>query len=151
MQVYKNLVCVHAPAFENWKTFARNMLVHVNPYTGRRYADEPGLPLISLINEGTLMWCWDEIKHEAPMKAAWKKWLAERRVKDPGFAKGVSEDSVRVPWRNNPALVSFMADMEADFARRAREFLRSLGVKALLTNQNCGPHNAPMNATLETL
>ena len=150
MQVYKNLVCVHAPAFENWKTFARNMLEHVNPYTGRRYADEPGLPLISLINEGTLMWCWDEIKHEAPMKAAWKKWLAERRAKEPGFAKGVSEDSVRVPWRNNPALVSFMADMEADFARRAREFLRSLGVKALLTNQNCGPHNVPMNATLET-
>ena len=150
MQVYKNLVCVHESAFENWKTFARNMLEHVNPYTGRRYADEPGLPLISLINEGTLMWCWDDIKHEVPMKAAWKKWLAGKRAAEPGFAKGVSEDSARVPWRNNPVLVSFMADMEADFARRAREFLRSLGVKALLTNQNCGPHHPPMNATLET-
>ena len=150
MQVYKNLVCVHAPAFENWKTFARNMLMHVNPYTGRRYADEPGLPLISLINEGTLMWCWEEIRHEASMKAAWKKWLAGRRAKEPGFAKGVSEDSAKVPGRENPALVAFMADMEADFARRAREFLRSLGVKALLTNQNCGPHHPPMNATLET-
>ena len=150
MQVYKNLICVHAPAFENWKTFARNMLSHVNPHTGRRYADEPGLPLISLINEGTLLWCWDEIRHEAPMKEAWRKWLAGRRAAEPGFAKGVSEDSARVPWRDNPTLVAFMADTEADFARRARAFLRSLGVKALLTNQNCGPHSAPMNATLET-
>jgi len=149
MQVYKNLVCVHAPAFENWKAFARNMLMHVNPHTGRRYADEPGLPLISLVNEGTLMWCWDEIKREAPMQAAWKRWLAGKRASNPDFAKGAPEDSARVPWRDNPLIASFMADMEADFARRAREFLRSLGVKALLTNQNCGPHTASMNATLE--
>ena len=150
MQVYKNLICVHAPAFENWKAFARNMLGHVNPYTGRRYADEPGLPLISLINEGTLLWCWNEIRHEAPMKATWKKWLAGKRAADPGFAKGMSEDAARVPWRGNSTLAAFMADMEADFAKRARDFLRSLGVKALLTNQNCGPHTAAMNSVLET-
>ena len=29
-QVYKNLIGVHAPAFENWKTFSRNLLTHVN-------------------------------------------------------------------------------------------------------------------------
>jgi hypothetical protein len=141
-QVYKNLVGVHPPAFENWKTFARNFLTHVNSYTGRRYADEPGLPLISLINEGTLMWCWEEIRNEAPMKAAWKKWLAERRAAEPDFARGLSDDAARVPTRDNAVLVRFMADVEADLARRQREFLCSLGVKALLTNQNCGPHYA---------
>ena len=81
-QVYKNLIGVHEPAFENWKTFSRNLLTHVNPYTGRAYKDEPGLPLISLINEGHLTWCWDAIKKEAPMKAAWRKWLAAKRAAD---------------------------------------------------------------------
>ena len=84
------------------------------------------------------------------MKATWRKWLAGKRAAEPGFAKGMSEDSARVPWRGNSAVAAFMADMEADFARRAREYLRSLGVKALLTNQNCGPHTAAMNSVLET-
>ncbi|MBR0506887.1 MAG: hypothetical protein IJJ84_15915 [Kiritimatiellae bacterium] len=148
-QVYKNLIGVHAPAFENWKTFSRNLLTHVNPYTGRAYKDEPGLPLISLINEGHLTWCWDAIKKEAPMKAAWKKWLAAKRAADPAFAKDVSDDAEKVPAWNNAALIAFMADVEDDLSRRQREFLRALGVKALLTSQNCGGHYTPLMAMRE--
>jgi len=149
-QIYKNLVGVHGPAFENWKTFAKNFLTHVNPYTGRRYADEPGLPLISLINEGNLIWCWGKIKTEAPMKAAWKKWLASKRAADPGFAKGVPDDAAKVLDQQCPALVQFMADVEADLSRREREFLVSIGVKAMLTSQNCGKHFTPLMAMRET-
>ena len=149
MQIYKNLIGIHGPAFENWKAFSRNFLTHVNPYTGRRYADEPGLPLISLINEGHLLWLWETIKHEAPMKAAWKKWLSAKRAADPTFAKGVSDDATKsTPW-NNAVLVNFMADVEDDLSRREREFLRSIGVKALLTSQNCGSHYAPLMAMRE--
>ena len=148
-QVYKNLVGVHAPAFENWKAFARNLLAHVNPHTGRAYRDEPGLPLISLINEGLLTWCWEEIRKEAPMKAAWRKWLGAKRAADPAFAKGVPDDAEKVPAWDNAALVRFMADTEGDLAKRQRAFLRSIGVKALLTSQNCGSHYAPMMAMRE--
>ena len=148
-QVYKNLIGVHAPAFENWKTFSRNLLTHVNPFTGRAYKDEPGLPLISLINEGHLTWCWDAIKKEAPMKAAWRKWLAAKRAADPAFAKGVSDDAEKVPAWNNAALIAFMADVESDLSKRQREFLRALGVKALLTSQNCGGHYTPLMAMRE--
>ena len=150
MQVYKNLIGVHEPAFENWKTFARNLLTHVNPYTGRAYKDEPGVPLVSLINEGHLAWCWGEINKEAPMKAAWKKWLSAKRVANPAFAKGVSDDAEQVQAWNNAALICFMADVESDLAKRQREFLRSLGVKALLTSQNCGTHYTPLMAMRET-
>ncbi len=150
MQVYKNLIAVHEPAFDNWKTFARNLLEHVNPYTGRRYADEPGLPLISLVNEGHLTWCWLAISKEPQMKAAWKKWLAGKRASDPSFAKGVSDDPEKVQvWSKNAALIAFMADLEAGLAKREREFLRSIGVKALLTSQNCGPHFTPLMAMRE--
>lgn len=149
-QVYKNLISVHEPAFENWKTFTRNLLTHVNPYTGRRYADEPGLPLISLINEGHLTWCWSTIAELEPMKAAWRNWLAENRAKDPSFAKGVSDDPTKVSaWQQNAALIRFMADIEERLVGRQREFLASLGVKALLTSQNCGGHYTPLMAMRE--
>lgn len=149
-QVYKNMIGVHEPAFENWKTFARNLLTHVNPYTGRRYADEPGLPLISLINEGHLTWCWAEISKTVPMKAAWRKWLAERRAKDPAFGKNASDDAEKAAaYGYNAELILFMADVEERLVGRQREFLKSLGVKALLTSQNCGGHFTPLMAMRE--
>ena len=52
--LYKTLVGCHDGAFADWCRWARAFLEHVNPYTGRAAKDEPGMPLISLINEGTL-------------------------------------------------------------------------------------------------
>ncbi len=52
MREFKTLVETHAGAFSNFLNYARNFLSHVNPHTGRRYADEPAMPLYSLVNEG---------------------------------------------------------------------------------------------------
>ncbi len=148
-QVYKNLIAVHEGAYQNWAAFAKNFLAHVNPYTGRAYKDEPGLPLISLINEGHLTWCWSRIRGEEPMKKAWAAWLAERRAADPGFAKGL--DDPEKASGASAALIAFMADIERKLVARQRAFLKGLGVKALLTNQNCGSHYAPLMAVREDL
>ena len=51
-QEMKMLIHLSDAGFENWKAYAGNLLNHVNPYTGRAYKDEPGLPLICLVNEG---------------------------------------------------------------------------------------------------
>ena len=51
---FKCLVQVHEGAYSNYLAFARNFLSHVNPHTGRRYADEPALALLSLVNEGNM-------------------------------------------------------------------------------------------------
>lgn len=144
-QVYKNMVLVHEPAFENWKAFTRNLLNHVNPYTGLAYKNDPALPLISLINEGTILWCWDRIRTEAALQAAWRKWLACRRAADRQFAKGVSDDPTKVRAWGNSTVVAFAADLERDFVKRAKAFLKDeLGVRALLTNQNCSGADKPM-------
>ena len=149
-QVYKNLILVDEGAYQNWATFTKNLLTHVNPYTGRAYKDEPGLPLISLINEGHLSWCWGEIRNEASMKAAWAKWLAQRRAGDPAFGKGL-DDITRVDI-NSGIGIAFMADIERAGVARMKAFLRDeLGVKALLTNQNCGTHYTPLMAVREEL
>lgn len=138
-QMFKNLVLLHEPAYRNWFAFAENLMTHVNPYTGRAYKDEPGIPFVSLINEGPLaFWDWWGFRGEAVVQAAWAKWLAARRAKDPDFAKG--RDDVSKLEVGDPAAVAFMSDLERRFLERQRkDLVKGLGVKALLTNQNCGP------------
>jgi len=46
------LVPVHEGAFQNLTRFSRQLLAHVNPHTGRRYADEPALAWLAWIELG---------------------------------------------------------------------------------------------------
>ena len=57
-QEMKMLIHLTDAGFENWKAYAGNLLNHVNSYTGRAYKDEPGLPLICLVNEGNPLPDW---------------------------------------------------------------------------------------------
>ena len=52
----KGLYLTNEKAKENFKTFVRGFLNHVNPHTGRRYADEPTLALVSVVNESACSW-----------------------------------------------------------------------------------------------
>ena len=150
MNVFKNLVLVHEPAFENWKAFAKNLLTHVNPYTKRAYKDDPGMPFISLVNEGALTMCWWQIRNEEPMKKAWASWLAKRRAAEPGFAAGMDDPTKVDIW--TAVGRQFMADIERDFVTRAKAFLRDeLGVKAMVSNQNCGGQDPALAFVREDL
>ena len=77
---FKHLAPVHAGAFSNWCAFASAWLNHTNAFTGVRFADDPALITVALINEGNLdngagpepfvsLPCWKE---------RWTAWLAER-------------------------------------------------------------------------
>lgn len=52
----KYLYLVNAKARENFRRLVKGFLEHVNPHTGRRYADEPTLMLLSLVNESPCSW-----------------------------------------------------------------------------------------------
>ena len=143
MSLVKGLFLVHEPAFENWKAFAKNLLTHVNPYTKMRYADDPALPFISLVNEGIFAWRRGIFDQDAT-RAKWKTWLAAKRAANPNYEPkapadclGGSVNDVRAPGYR--AFYDFMSDCEAQFAIRARDYLRSIGVKAMLSDWNCGP------------
>ena len=139
MGVYKCLVLVHEPAFRNWAAFATNFLTHVNPYTGRAYKDEPALPLLSLINEGSLNNEWASLRRLDPLKKAWAAWLAERRRAEPDFAKG--QDDPAKANGGQPLQQAFALHLERRFVAKANAVLRDgLGVKALFTDCNWGPH-----------
>ncbi len=51
MQEFKEVVRTNDVARENLVRFTKEWLSHVNPHTGRRWADEPGIVGISLVNE----------------------------------------------------------------------------------------------------
>lgn len=74
--------------------YARQLLEHVNPYTGRRWKDEPALVMVEINNENSLLQAWlnrqlDELP-EVFLKGLQARWLGHLREKyktDEAFAK----------------------------------------------------------------
>ena len=77
---FKHLVPVHDGAFSNWCAFASAWLGHTNAFTGVRFADDPALLSVALINEGNL----DNGAGPEPFvslpnwQERWAGWLAEK-------------------------------------------------------------------------
>lgn len=161
--VYKALVLVHEPAFEDFKKFTAQLLDTVNPYTRRRLAEEPALAWLSLVNEGAP---GGLVKTLPQWKAAWNAWLAEKYPKRGELAAALgdlkdtevpADGTVGFPGevmadtaRGRVCLV-FLAEMERRFVDRMRSILRDeLKCPALLTNHNCPPNSLPDLALRES-
>ena len=147
--LYKALCAVYDPVFENWAAYSKNFMEHVNKYTGRRYADEPALSLVSLVNEGGLFMSWARgVSEDLRVAAAWSSWIKAKRAADPSFAEGVDAE---VPPKNywdakaHPFVERWAAELETKMVARMKAYLRSIGVKALITNDNNGPHYVAKN------
>jgi len=153
MDEFKMLVQVNEKAFENFAAWTRTFLGHVNPYTGMRFADEPGLAWVSLVNEGNAgnfiyglsertradwqrawsAWLVQAYGTAAAVAAAWGKPLeGDLAAGSAGFPRSFNDDSV--PARD---FAGFLADTELAFFRRAKALVRDeLKCQALLTNMN---------------
>ena len=99
-QEMKMLIHLSDDGFENWKAYAGNLLNHVNPYTGRAYKDEPGLPLICLINEGApaRSWLGDRQTTEKDCMDVEEKSLA-RMI---GFVRSLGAKALLTDMNNGP-------------------------------------------------
>ena len=155
--LFKLLIAFHDGAYANWLKFATAFMTHVNPYTGRRYADEPGMPLLSMVNEASYRMGWAALTKEACFREKWRAWAEEKVRADPGFAGGVDvSDPAKLDWNKlgrlgDTAPAAFMADNEAkNFARQLAD-MRALGTKALFTSINHLPHYAPNMAVRRRL
>jgi len=153
MDNFKMLVPVNARAFENWKAFARNLLTHVNPYTGLSYAADPALAWLSMINEGNFGNYFQRLdpRVEPDWVAAWNAFLTERYGNREALERAWGSPAAGDPragtvplfkevYSDTPRgrdLAVFLATVERDMFARMRKFLRDeLGVKALLTDMN---------------
>ncbi len=146
MNTYKMLVPVHEGSWNNLKAFTRQLLTHVNPHTGRRYADEPALAWLSMINEGNFGNYLDEMRGIPEWQQAWAAWLADRQAKEPQAYAGIPAAiprSIYEQGRHTTAFDLFLKDMEARMITRMKAFLRDeLGCRALVTNSNAWTNHA---------
>ena len=152
MQVFKALIAVHEPAYQNWATFAKSLLTHVNPHMGRRYADEPGLPFIALINEGSIGYTKQEARETPAMQAAWQTWLKEKQARNASYADLPEKMPLGMNGKAGSAVALFIADTEAKMVTRMKTFLRDeIGCRALISNYNCGTHYSTLQPMREAL
>jgi len=76
----------YRPLIEANKQFARDILNHVNPYTGIAYKDEPAIAMIEINNENSILNTWggwgnlDQIQDPflADLRRQWNEWLIEK-------------------------------------------------------------------------
>ena len=141
---YKNLCVFHEGAYSNLCEFARQFLCHVNPRTGRRWADEPALAWLSIINEGNLgtYGGFSHFKASPIAVDKWKMWLVEKKKTLPAIYGDVTEDipeNTVDKSKQCRAFALFLADLQRDFDRRIMAFLRDeIKCKALISNMNSG-------------
>jgi hypothetical protein len=154
MNDFKMAVLVNERAFQNWKAFSKNLLTHKNPYTGLRWADDPVLGWLSMVNEGNagnFIGSMDE-RVKRDFQAKWNEWLKRNYGTEKALRKAWGDDpggdpakgSVPLPGnihdRKNARsrdLAAFCAEVERDaFARMRRFVVEEIGSKVLLTTQN---------------
>jgi len=117
--LFKALVGCYEPAFENWCSFSKMFMEHVNQYTGRAYKDEPALNLISLINEDKIRNC--------------------KELDNPGLQKAWNEFGGKGKLRKDAeGFYEFEDYLHAQSYKKCSAYLRSLGCKALFTIDNNG-------------
>ncbi len=74
----------YPPFIESQKVYARALLTHVNPYTGRPYTAEPAVLCVEMNNENTALPFWagnlDDLPqpYAAELKRQWNVWLRQR-------------------------------------------------------------------------
>lgn len=121
MQEFKDRLLFDDGVCSNYLAFARQFLEHVNPETGRRWADEPAFSHLALVNEGNPgNGGYDVIRNLPAVKAAFKDEIPKNAWE----------------WtRENQEFCIYLADAEIDFARKLRRFIRKeIGSDVLLTD-----------------
>jgi len=126
----------------------RDVFTHMNPYTKKRYADDPTLALVEIENEDSLFWYSENMREpfKTELRAAFQKWLAKR----PG-ASAAGELPELIPissyreayFAKNPGQerraadeLRFYLERENQFWSDSRKVLRDAGVRVPITGTN---------------
>ena len=126
---YKLAVILIPEAREEFKNFIRSWLTHVNKYTSLRWCDDPVFNSISIVNENPLFHILNLTNRREitdRYEAAFAQWAAKKGVDVSGTER-------------TKLFLSFLDELYRDYYADMKRFLRDLGVKAPLSEQNCIP------------
>ena len=143
---FKMAALFHEGAYSNFLAWSRQFMLHVNPYTGRSLAEEPGLATLALVNEGNLgNYGRDALLAIPGVDGAWSAWCGERpelvaRLSGTPSLSRLPADLYESRGSDKKfagAFALFLSDMEARFFRRVSSFVREeLGCDAPLSNDS---------------
>lgn len=153
-------------AIESQKKFLASLLKHVNPYTGRSYAAEPGVFAVEINNENALTHRWRNgsidryvtdaalgPKYGAPLKAQWNAWLNTRYGTPAALSAAWGQtiagfSSVTVPLRSEAPQLPlarmtdwwrFVGATEEAYWSGMQDFIKqSLGFRGLVSGGQMG-------------
>ena len=135
-QYSKGLDYFHPPFIDAFKDYARQLLEHVNPHTGRAYKDEPGIAIIEMNNENTLVLNpWWMAKLDEPFAGELRALFVKHLQK-----KYPSIEKLREVWGLNDGSTGPNLIINGDFAEgtKAWQSEASFGAKATLTKVDGG-------------
>lgn len=97
---YDKIVGIFTPALiDAQKQFAQELLTHVNPYRGVRYADDPAVAFVEITNEDSLfMWGAEETLRTLPahyaeiLRGRFNAWLRQQYPSDEALAAAWGKD-----------------------------------------------------------
>jgi hypothetical protein len=123
------------------KSYARDLLTHLNPYTNTRYVDEPAVAVIEVNNENTLLGeAWGGKLANLPphyrgeLMAQWNAWLKKRYADTEG---------VRRAWGAADKPFGPNILQNADFARGAEHWTLELNTAPALAKMALPDDVAP--------
>ncbi|MBC7286898.1 MAG: beta-galactosidase [Armatimonadetes bacterium] len=143
------------------QSYARQLLLHYNPYRGVRYVDDPTVALYEMSNEDGLLlwWSWSSMPklYLDELQAMWNRWLVEhvgdratlaRRWTDAGGNCALADEED--PQRGTVALAKeapshplrridyhrFLAEVQREYWTEQVKFLRGLGVRVPICGTN---------------
>jgi hypothetical protein len=109
------------------KLYWQQVWTHVNPYTGKTYADEPAIILTETINEG-LFEGTEKEPYKTEFIAAYTDW-ARKNNADTALGEGINKNY----GTDN---INFYYYCTNNFYTTMREYLRSIGVKVPINGTN---------------
>jgi hypothetical protein len=119
------------------KNYARQLLTHLNPYTGTRYVDEPTIVLTEIINESSLLRMNKRIRllpstYLEELHVLWERFLKENDVQDASERKEGFLDF------SDSGTKRFYAGLQRDYFQEMHDFLRELGLRIPIAGSNLG-------------
>lgn len=128
---FKGLVFVSDDAMRNWQEYAANLLSAVNPYTGLAWKDDPAILNLDLINENAIYWTSLVKGTKEVYERKFESWLQLHDFHPAYLERGRY-------WTR------FLMEVYPAGYAKMRHFLRSIGVRQMLADQNHGTNIVTM-------
>lgn len=129
-----------------------DVFTHWNPYTKKRYCDDPTVALVEVLNEDSLFWGEIPERYRDRIEGMFQAWLRNKRGEQAAANARwqPNHDLLFQPMRAHPEKLAlaqdqlrFMEELEEKYWAGSREAMRKAGVKVPIAGTNWQGHGSP--------